>query len=114
MRFYIPEIGDTIKLVDDWQFDLYQEYRNQKLFIALGITNIPQGWQHWYGSRVNRSVTLEAGTHLCIDRIYVRKGKSEYSSVTFKIVKHPTNKALNKKRFWVKLDDANGIQFLKA
>lgn len=29
-QFYIPELGDKIKLAEDWEFTLYPEYRNQK------------------------------------------------------------------------------------
>ena len=57
--------------------------------------------------------TLPAGTILKIDRIYIRKGKSEFDSITFVIKKHPDDKrgALIRGRFWAKLPEVNGIHF---
>lgn len=48
--------------------------------------------------------TLPAGTILEIDRIYIRQGNAEYSSVTFKA------RGIKVLRFWAKLDDVNRIQ----
>jgi hypothetical protein len=48
--------------------------------------------------------TLPKGTVLELDRIYIRKGAKEFSSTTFKLRKE-------KVRFWVKLADANRIEF---
>lgn len=68
-------------------------------------------------------VTIEAGQKLKIDRIYIRKGISDYSSVTFYAtglgkVLHKnrwSDKAKNKAiRFWAKLSDVNKIEFEKA
>jgi hypothetical protein len=65
-----------------------------------------------YGSaneKPTNIVTLPLKTQLKVDRVYIKKGHgmSDYESVTFIIVDHPINKKLNKKRFWVKLKDAN-------
>jgi cytochrome c1 len=66
-------------------------------------------------------ITLPAGTILQVDRIYIRKGASNYSSVTFYCKSLPSvsiNDRFNPKkkpnkavRFWVKLDDCNKIEF---
>jgi hypothetical protein len=68
-------------------------------------------------------VTIPAGTILAIDRIYIRKGSSDFSSITFyaknlgeieKIVDkwHKPRKAKQKAlRFWAKLSDVNTIEF---
>jgi len=55
------------------------------------------------------SVTIPAGTLLEVDRIYIRKGANDFSSVTFKWVK---GEGKNKKtlRFWAKLEDINNIE----
>lgn len=53
-------------------------------------------------------ITLPTDSELTIDRIYIRKGASDYSSVSF-WVKLPTNK--KKIRFWAKLEDVNKIVF---
>jgi hypothetical protein len=71
------------------------------------------------------TVTLPAGTILAIDRIYIRKGASDFSSITFYAkelgeVTMPGSKWSweNKKpikrkaqRFWAKLTDCNNIEF---
>ncbi|QIG76173.1 hypothetical protein EVC24_152 [Rhizobium phage RHph_I4] len=69
----------------------------------------------------NRSVPviLPSETVLRVDRIYIRKGKSEYSSLTFYVVGSPhealkpvkTNKGFKqgRKRFWAKLEDVNNL-----
>ena len=125
MKLYIPEIGDSIKLTADWTFDLYDEYRNDTLKEVMGITfpEIQSSFQQ------SAPCTLPAGAVLKIDRIYIRKGVSEYSSVTFlwkgksteprietygpgygragsqyKIPRKPV-------RFWAKLADVNNIEF---
>lgn len=66
-------------------------------------------------------VTLPKGTELVVDRIYIRKGASDYSSITFRTYslgpmdvpnasyrKTKTKKSL---RFWVKLQECNTIVF---
>lgn len=68
-------------------------------------------------------VTIPANTILSIDRIYIRKGAKDYSSITFyaknlgkiETMSRWTGKKLNKKalRFWAKLSDCNNIEFQK-
>ena len=82
-KFNIPDIGDCFQLVEDWEFPLHLEGRNHTL-----INRVKPGMEYGYGESDNTLlVTLEAGTVLGVDRIYVRKGKSEWSSITF-FVKH--------------------------
>lgn len=108
MRFYIPEIGDELVLEKDWEFTLVSEYRNKA------------AWEHWNGGKMperhwsnnappyTKKQILRAGTLLKVDRIYVRKGSSDFSSITF----YATDPGAKKKqRFWVKLEDANQIEF---
>jgi hypothetical protein len=63
-------------------------------------------------------VTLPTGTQLKVDRIYIRKGASDYSSLTFYIQQtslpalQPVKKggkafSKGRKRFWAKLADVN-------
>lgn len=66
-------------------------------------------------------VTLPKGTELIVDRIYIRKGASDFSSITFRtnslgsVVRTQgwTKTKVNKKslRFWVKLQECNTIVF---
>ena len=52
-------------------------------------------------------MTIPSGTELKIDRIYIRKGLKDYSSVSFYAT-------INKKkcRFWAKLSDVNNIVYI--
>lgn len=65
---------------------------------------------------VKLDVTLPAGTTLTLDRIYVRKGVSDYSSLSFNLnaTPHPALNVRGRKRFWAKLEDANRIVFSLA
>ena len=107
MELFIPEIGTILKLEQDWQFTLYSEYRNN-LHIKLNIT------------RDTQVVELPKGTLVKMDRIYVRKGNSQFSSITFSIpnvkskadkLNYPNNVTLGGAKFWVKLHECNGINF---
>lgn len=114
-KLYIPEIGDEIKLIKDWVFNLYEEHRN------FGL------WEQVTGKKYNPiynekmksvSCTLPKDTILAIDRIYIRKGASDFSSLSFRIISHPvwTNekKVFGSKqifRFWAELADCNTIEF---
>jgi hypothetical protein len=107
MELFIPEIGTILKLEQDWQFTLYSEYRNN-LHIKLNIT------------RDTQVVELPKGTLVKMDRIYVKKGNSQFSSITFSIptvrskadkLNYPHNVKLGGGKFWVKLHECNGINF---
>lgn len=132
MRLYIPSIGDRIILTEDWTFQLHDEGRNETLFVYLDEEKpdrIPTE-NYWGGISQEPGFTeveLLAGSILKIDRIYIRKGLDEFSSVTFmlegakapmprdkwdrkakKYVPGVQNRAV---RFWAKLDDVNNIEF---
>jgi hypothetical protein len=55
-------------------------------------------------------VVLPRTTILKVDRIYVRKGASEYNSLSFVLKKAPFY-FKGKVRFWAKLPDVNKIEF---
>ena len=101
-KLYVPEIGDEIKLSKEWKFNIYNEYRNEALLTHLSLNNqkIERG-----GST---EIIIPKDSILKIDRIYIRKGSSDFSSITF-YVKYPGSK--NKYRFWAKLSDCNNIEF---
>jgi hypothetical protein len=125
MKLYIPEIGDSIKLIADWTFDLFNEDRNGTLMERLkDPRRTIASWHADYGSL---PATIPAGAVLKIDRVYIRKGSKDFSSVTFlwkgerlpahietysdgytaKIPAIPV-------RFWAKLVDVNNIEFEKV
>jgi hypothetical protein len=60
------------------------------------------------------TVILPESTILSIDRIYIRKGASDYSSISFYLKSHPTMITKKKPRFWAKLEDCNNIMFEKT
>jgi len=109
MRLYIPQLGDKLQLSNDWSFDLHSEHRNDSLLKKL----LNKSWSEDYvkfrqtGQRVGPTkVSLPKGTVLNVERIYIRKGATNYDSITFKI-EDCDSKELIKCRFWVKLKDAN-------
>ena len=81
MQFYIPEISDEIRLLADWHFDLHNEDRNDSLakFLKTG-----QDRTNRYPALPPVPIVIPAGSILIIDRIYIRKGSSEFSSITFR------------------------------
>lgn len=119
MRVFVPELGTVLTLAEDWTFKLINEQRNASLAKMLGASAdyyFPWGTKEnpidegqWYGRRRvpvdPGSYTLPAGTSLEVDRIYVRKGNEEFSSVTFK-----TRVNGKQIRFFAKLDDINRME----
>ncbi len=103
-QMYIPEIGNVIKLEKDWKFTLYCEYRNEKLFEAISKEKY-----NYRADGQDIEVTLPKGATLTIDRIYIRQGLSNYSSLSFYL----DCPAISSKRlrFWAKLVDVNNIVF---
>lgn len=99
MKMYVPEIGDKIILSSDWTFRVYDESRNSSLYTLMGFTP-PSRWQD--RGKLIGDFTIVKDQELIIDRIYIRKGKIEYSSITLR---------WGKIRFWVKLEDFNKIEF---
>lgn len=55
-------------------------------------------------------VKLKKDSVLKIDRIYIRKGKHDFSSVSF-ILKEEGGKKVTKVRFWVWLEDVNNLYY---
>lgn len=134
MKLYIPENGDQLRLTADWTFDLYNEDRNSSLMEKIGDVRKTIGdWSPKYGAI---PCTIPAGAVLKIDRVYIRKGAREYSSITFlwkgerlparteEIMSSgyltngkptPTGEFCKIPaipiRFWAKLSDVNNIEF---
>lgn len=188
MKLYVPEIGDHLRLTEDWTFTLHAEGRNTTLAELFGyrkyglngwldrtkiedepernyVINYPKeedfsflkgvfGKRWSYDERQaaykkaelesesyqaylkayeewkkradvlvtnELAITLLAGTVLAVDRIYIRKGASDYSSITFyakglgesEIKNRWSGRTIKWKaqRFWAKLADCNRIEF---
>lgn len=144
MRMFIPEIGTRIVLESDWTFMLHDEHRNEgvlKMLMAQDpdlaetlTTRRAEAHERWARAREartatadeiralgeamhaarNTQVTLPAGSELSIDRIYIRRGVSEYSSITFNLTRttHAAfqGKGKGRKRFWAKLAEVNQME----
>lgn len=116
MRLLIPEIGTLLTLEEDWTFRLHHECRNEKLITQLALIDdpflnrFPHFTEHSNRPRKYWEVTIGKGSGLKVDRIYIRKGASDYSSVTFNLHGGKGVNLVNPKlkpRFWVKLEDVN-------
>lgn len=114
MNLYIPEIKTELKLTADWAFMLHHERRNEPLFKFLGL----RMWNWSFHDKTHPppvQVSLPAGTVLTVDRIYIRNGASDFSSLTFR-ASIPGKKTVTGSfgktgvRFWAKLNDVNRIQ----
>ncbi len=121
VHFFVPDIGTVIKLNYDWEFVLYQERRNVGFIDLFGLFNgrVYQDWRTRTEPETAK-VIIRAGSELQVDRIYIRKGAEDYSSITFWLGKkavvigpdgteHTPTKRI---RFWAKLADVNKIQAL--
>lgn len=139
MKLMMPTVGSKLKLLEPWTFCLFHERRNDSLGIRLGLNPNTFGYGKFVfdDKHVQRSVyavsnvTLPAGTTLKVERIYIKRGSSDYDSLTFTVqscpiqlnevectslfkISNPDSGRTNrnsKPRFWVKLYDANSIQF---
>ncbi|WKZ86281.1 hypothetical protein N5B55_04845 [Ralstonia pickettii] len=104
-RLFIPPLGSELILAADWTFSLFAEYRNTALFKALKLKE-PRDKYGCYDPNLSAPVALPAGTTLFVRRYYIRQGMKGFDSVTF-------SAKIGKKqhRFWVKLEDANRMEF---
>jgi hypothetical protein len=134
MKLFIPELGTKLTLTQPWDFKLYNEDRNSSLLKAWDLYNDPEfdaacdavrnnpryDWARkdsnermsYFLGDYNWDVTLDTGTELVVDRIYIRKGLSDWSSMTFRITEttDPDLAKQKKRRFWAKLNDCNQIE----
>ena len=114
MKMHVPRVGDRIKLAADWSFDLYSESRNYEFFKAQYPQTQVTNSYAWRGSLTVALTTLPVGTVLRVERVFVRatnQGRDKedsYDSLTFRVI---DQKGKGAGRFWVKLPDANRIQF---
>lgn len=115
MRLFIPKLGTNLTLTADWTFPLHHERRNAALFKAF---DLPM-WTWSFGQEKPPApvqVTIPAGTVLTVDRIYIRSGAADFSSLTFRAT-FPGKKTAKSffgrtgVRFWAKLADVNRIEF---
>lgn len=122
MKLYIPSVGDQIRLVADWEPTIHDESRNSSIFEFFQIPGYDP--DRWNNNMPPTKVLIPAGEILKIDRIYIRKGKDDFDSVTFLWKGKSTNPRMGRYfneqeykiprvpvRFWAKLGDVNQIEF---
>jgi hypothetical protein len=124
MKLFVPGIGDKLTLEQDWVFEVLSEYRNDSLFDAIEKEKTKVQFQTYDGKQyvrhiqTNARATLPAGTILTVDRIYIRKGYSEFNSITFIVHACPDRRFISKSkgglsskavRFWVKLSETRNM-----
>ena len=81
MKLYIPSVGDEIRLLTDWHPLIHDESRNSTILEFLQVAGYDP--QNWNNRLPPTRVVIPAGEILKIDRIYIRKGKDDFDSVTF-------------------------------
>lgn len=119
-RLFIPACGDRITVVQPWQFNLYLEHRNIKYAQSVGLVPNTQNWSVYVpGTNYQLATaqhTIEPGTVLECDRVYVRatsksasSAEDSYDSITWKVVVN--GKPSRNQRFWVKLSDCSNLEF---
>jgi hypothetical protein len=123
MKLYIPACGDRITLAAPWSFTLVLEHRNVEF---AKTRKIIESAPRYGGVRDGGSgyrtvpVTLDVGTTLECDRIYIRtfnksrvQVENDYDSITWKVI-NDKGKFVSKSRFWTKLPDTYGIEYDKV
>jgi hypothetical protein len=114
-NLYIPACGDRLILEQDWEFDLYLEYRNIDFAKLLGL--YPSDGCYDSDHRLKKvRAKVAAGMTLEVVRVYIRQfSKSairvgdDYDSITFRLLKG--EKPVKHARFWVKLPDTYSIEY---
>lgn len=102
-KVFIPQVGDKIELSSNWNCKIFNEKRNKSVFAALGVDVSNQ-------ENTNIDITFLKGTIFKVTRLYVRAPASSFDSITLSVVSSPIKK-LAKAKFWVKIMDANNMEF---
>lgn len=125
-----PNESDFKSIFNRNWYDKYREACNKAAQDCIEYVKYQEDFQFWRKECERLgvssiSVKLPAGTILIVDRIYIRKGLKDYSSITFKTSNlgiipaiqtdyeyTPQKKRKEKKtqRFWVSLNQANKIK----
>jgi hypothetical protein len=120
MKLFIPELGTSLELSEPWTFKSYQERRNDRFRVFIGLQERASTWNWRDPVPEPVNVTIPTGAVLIIDRIYIRAGSEDYSSITFRMqmtkelhesIGNLEDKMPKSLRFWVKLEDANTIEY---
>jgi len=101
MKLYIPDIGDILKLKENWTLNLSYSYRNEELLNFLGYD---ENFSIFDLEEKFVKITFPVDTELIVSKIDIKKGFS-YNGIIFEIEK------LGKKlKFHARLKDVNRIE----
>lgn len=107
-KLFVPEIGTVLTLTSPWMFKLYYESRNSDLYEQLGLIDyknplndflvkpmldgkvVDEKVDYWQREKCYWLLDLPKGTQLTVDRIYIRKGAKDFSSLSF-LIKNDKN-----------------------
>lgn len=133
----VPPMRATDYSVNYPEYNYNQSYDARQKAISDAEQACPEYVKYWDDFKLHREayekiavkelkVTLKKGTVLSVDRIYIRKGASDYSSITFYaknlgemtrvstgLYGNGKTKKVKAFRFWAKLSDCNNIEFSK-
>jgi hypothetical protein len=113
----VPDINTQLRLTAMWEFDLFRDSRNsgliKQVFGCGTLNGVPIE-----GGKVIGTCKIAKDAVLKVDRVYIRKGAGEFSSITFRVEKGAMvhcegfkKKLVNKStRFWARLGDVNTIR----
>jgi hypothetical protein len=117
LRAADPDTFEQLEAEIRRALDLMNEYRDRPISRDPNTRERNEAqWRaqldHYYDIQ-KVDVTLPAGTEITLDRLYIRKGISDYSSATFNLnaTNHPALDVKGRKRFWAKLQDVNRIEY---
>lgn len=114
-KLAIPAIRSKIRICEPWTFNLIDEYRNHRFWEKI-LPGVPheERWSYNRGKN-SKLVTLEPGTILTIDRIYIKKSSPNFNSISFFVETCPnlersgSKKGKTHGRFWARLSEVNKI-----
>lgn len=113
------QAADQKKLIDELNALEAKMYPNRGRFLTLDHKVDPADHERrmelhdLIRTMHTAEVTIPVGSVLAIDRIFIRKGMNDYSSLTFFLKAHPDKVFKKKPRFWAKLVDCNKIEFVQ-
>lgn len=88
-----------------------QKYYDKYFNYTYNRNNPRQGYIWPKGDPYCYMMTYPKDSIIIVDRYYIKKGNADFSSVTFRTEKLNLPKFKKKPRFWVKLNDANTINY---
>lgn len=101
--------------VNNERQQLITKYNNMNIYRLSGWSQVDLDQYTRFNDITRKliwcTITLPKNSVLSVDRVYIRKGTSEWSSISFYLKYHPSLQCGPRSRFWAKLQDCNNINF---